>query len=409
MRTITYATLAALALSLSPPASAQNNELPDGPGKQILMDACSGCHEVGRTVRGNYTPDEWRNVVAMMVNFGAPVPQDKVEVLADYLIKSFPERPRPAAKIIPGPVEATIKEWDVPTPGSRPHDPLATPDGAIWYSGQMANVLGRLDPASGVIREYKLPQPQSGPHGLINDKAGRIWFTANAGGYIGRLDPATGDVAAFPMPDANIRDPHTLQFDQQGIGWFTAQNGNIVGRIDPASGTVKIVPSPTKDSRPYGLVISSKGVPFFDEFGSNKIGRIDPATMAIREYTLPDRASRPRRIAKTSDDVIWYSDYAQGRIGRLDPATGAVTEYASPSGPKSQPYAMTSLDDAIWYVESGAKPNALVRFDPKTLSFQSWPIPSGGGVVRNMVPTANGNLAIACSAVNKIGLVTIKR
>ena len=27
-----------------------------------------------------------------------------------------------------------------------PHDPLAASDGSLWYSGQMANVLGRLDP-----------------------------------------------------------------------------------------------------------------------------------------------------------------------------------------------------------------------------------------------------------------------
>jgi hypothetical protein len=29
--------------------------------------------------------------------------------------------------------------------------------------------------------------------------------------------------------------------------------------------------------------------------------------------------------------------------------------------------------------------------------------------VRNMVRTADGNLAIACSAVNKVGLVTIAK
>ena len=27
--------------------------------------------------------------------------------------------------------------WDVPTLGSRPHDPLATKDGAIWWTGQL--------------------------------------------------------------------------------------------------------------------------------------------------------------------------------------------------------------------------------------------------------------------------------
>ncbi len=104
-------------------------------------------------LRAGYTPEGWRTVVRMMQNFEAPVPKDEWPVVTDYLIKSFPERPRPAAVLIAGPVEASIKEWPVPTPGSRPHDPMAAKDGSIWYTGQLANVLGRLDPKTGEIKE----------------------------------------------------------------------------------------------------------------------------------------------------------------------------------------------------------------------------------------------------------------
>src|SRR5215472_677996 len=58
-------------------------------------------------------------------------------------------------------------EYDVPTPGSRPHDPAIGADGALWYTGQMANKLGRLDPKSGEIKEFPLKTPESGPHGLV--------------------------------------------------------------------------------------------------------------------------------------------------------------------------------------------------------------------------------------------------
>ena len=51
----------------------------------------------------------------------------------------------------------------------------------------------------------------------------------------------------------------------------------------------------------------------------------------------------------------------------------------------------------------------LVRFDPKTEKFQSWPIPGGGGVVRNMVHTPDGNLWMTESGVNRIGFVDIKK
>jgi len=56
----------------------------------------------------------------------------------------------------------------LPTPGSRPHDPLAMPDGTLWWSGQFANRLGRLDPKTGEMKEYPIPI-RGGPHGLIND------------------------------------------------------------------------------------------------------------------------------------------------------------------------------------------------------------------------------------------------
>ena len=75
--------------------------------------------------------------------------------------------------LIPGPVEASIKEWPVPTPGSRPHDPMAAKDGSIWYTGQLANVLGRVDPKTGKIREYKMKTAHTAPHGLAEPLTGR--------------------------------------------------------------------------------------------------------------------------------------------------------------------------------------------------------------------------------------------
>ena len=144
---------------------ALGQEFPDGPGKQVVTAVCGGCHDINR-IRVGYTPEGWRTVVRMMQNVETPVPADQWDSVTEYLIKSFPERPRPAAVVLSGPAEAVIKEWPVPTPGSRPHDPLATRDGAIWWTGQLANKLGRLDPKTGAMKEYDLKTPHTGPHGL---------------------------------------------------------------------------------------------------------------------------------------------------------------------------------------------------------------------------------------------------
>lgn len=53
------------------------------------------------------------------------------------------------------------------------------------------------------------------------------------------------------------------------------------------------------------------------------------------------------------------------------------------------------------------RPNTLVRFDPKAEKFQSWLIPSGGGVVRHMMATPEGNLLLACGGVNRVALVEV--
>jgi virginiamycin B lyase len=400
--------MAALLMASAAPAHSQTAAgFPDGPGKDIFLAQCGACHTINRA-RAGYTPAGWRTVVRMMLNFGTPVPQDQIETLTTYLIKSFPERPRPAAKVIDGPVKVTIRQWDLPTPGSRPHDPLAARDGSIWYTGQLANKLGRLDPKTGAIREYALPRPQTGPHGLAEDKDGNIWFTGNHAHLVGRLDPKTGAVTEYPMPDAHAEDPHTIAVAPNGMVWFTVQRGNMIGRVDPKTGVVKLVQSLTPKSRPYGLVINSKGVPIVVLFGSNKIATLDPDTMAITEHVLPNSGARPRRLALEGDHIVWYSDYARGYLGRLDLLTGAHKEWPSPSGPKSRPYGIVFTKGAVWYNESFAKPNTIVRFDPKSETFQSWAIPGGGDIVRNMDVTRDGNPVTANSLVNQVGLIEVQ-
>src|SRR6266404_2685828 len=144
----------------------------------------------------------------------------------------------------PGKLNVTIREWSLPTPGSRPHDPLATADGSIWYTGQFANVLGRLDPKTGTVKEYRLP-PKSGPHGLVADGQGNIWYAGNFKAVIGKLEPKTGKVTEYEMPDRSARDPHTLAFDRKGTLWFTVQGANMVGRLEPRTGDIQLVRSPT--------------------------------------------------------------------------------------------------------------------------------------------------------------------
>jgi virginiamycin B lyase len=304
-----------------------------------------------------------------------------------------------------------IKEYEVPTPKSRPHDPALAPDGSLWYTGQAANKLGRLDPKTGEFKEYPLKTPRSGAHGLVADPQGNIWFTAIAAGYIGKLDPKTGAVQEYRPADKTGIDPHTPVFDHDGILWFTNEDTNYVGRLDPATGKITLAKSPTPHAVPYGIVVLPNNTPFFCEFGTNKLATVDPKTMTIREYPLPNSSARPRRIALAPDGTVFFTDFARGYVGHFDPANGKLLkEWPSPGGSGSEPYGIAiTADGVVWYSESGVSPNTLVRFDPKSESFSEEKIPSGGGVVRNMVATPDGKLYLACSGVNKVAVVDLKQ
>ena len=62
-----------------------------------------------------------------------------------------------------GELTVQIREYEVPTLKSRPHDPAFAPDGSLWYTGQGVNKLGRLDPKTGEVKEYQLKTPQLRP------------------------------------------------------------------------------------------------------------------------------------------------------------------------------------------------------------------------------------------------------
>ncbi|HMQ02466.1 MAG TPA: hypothetical protein PKD26_00935 [Pyrinomonadaceae bacterium] len=305
-----------------------------------------------------------------------------------------------------------IREWDAPTPDSRPHEPEVAPDGTFWFTGQHTNILGRLDPKTGRMREYELTRPKSAPHGIVADKAGNIWYTGSAAGYIGKLDPKTGRIVEYSMPDRAARDPQSAVFDKNGIMFFTVHQSNFIGKLEPEkdpSAAVTLRKIETPNVRPYGITIGPDGAPYFSMVGVNKIGRIDPATLNIREFVLPEGA-QARRLASGRDGFIYYTDHARGFLARLDPKTGKVEEWPSPGGEKSQPYGIAATcDGMIWFSESGVVPNTLVVFDPRSKAFEKWAIPSGGAVVRHIVATPDGRLYLANSAVNKIAIAEVRR
>jgi virginiamycin B lyase len=140
---------AAAGMAWAAPALAQS-ELPDGTGKDVVQIVCTECHEADVILKAGGTHDEWAMAVQQMIDMGAMIKPEQISVITDYLAAHFPPKVKPQAATISGTVEASFREWALPT-RAFPHDPYAAPDGSIWYTGQLGNVLGRVDPATGNI------------------------------------------------------------------------------------------------------------------------------------------------------------------------------------------------------------------------------------------------------------------
>jgi len=71
------------------PAAPKPVELPDGDGKAIAIEDCQACHRLTNIVKAHKNLDEWKDTVQTMIDRGADVPADKIDILVQYLAKNF--------------------------------------------------------------------------------------------------------------------------------------------------------------------------------------------------------------------------------------------------------------------------------------------------------------------------------
>ena len=97
MRTVAAALSLALALAGGAAAQESKVALKEGPGKDKAMQ-CIACHSVDYIQMNSRFLDKagWTASVNKMINvFGAPIPKEDVEIIANYLAQNYG---KPAAK-----------------------------------------------------------------------------------------------------------------------------------------------------------------------------------------------------------------------------------------------------------------------------------------------------------------------
>jgi len=113
--------------------------LPEGKGRELMRRACVRCHGIEKLAGpdgGHWpafgpgkSPEEWQRTMNFMMTYGTALSREEVTIVTDYLAKAFPGPARPAGVRIAGPVEASIREWKLPTSAHaltiRPSRPTA--------------------------------------------------------------------------------------------------------------------------------------------------------------------------------------------------------------------------------------------------------------------------------------------
>src|SRR5690242_20225739 len=70
-------------------ASAQDANLPEGKGREILTSVCQQCHGLEAPLSQRHNEEEWKDLINTMVSNGAPLEEDEVDTLAKYMAKNF--------------------------------------------------------------------------------------------------------------------------------------------------------------------------------------------------------------------------------------------------------------------------------------------------------------------------------
>lgn len=213
-----------------------------------------------------------------------------------------------------------------------PNDLAIDAHGNIWFTELNADMVGRLDPATGNIQHYALASKKTvqtlSPYGITVDPHGMVWFTEASSPRIWHLDPATGAVHSF-APDDSAIPLMEIASDPHGFIYATGFSNGLLLRLDPQSGTVTSYYAPFTGNQAgglYGIAISKSGEVWVTVSAQNKIARLDVNGHRFIFYTIPTIACLPLglTIGNTSTshvthttDTIWFTEAGSNKIGEL--------------------------------------------------------------------------------------------
>lgn len=278
--------------------------------------------------------------------------------------------------------EQDVCEYRPPTADGAPGTIILGPDGAMWFTLNNANRIGRITLA-GEISEYDIPIPDGSALTITLGPDNAIWFTHSAG-KIGRLTTDGQFSIEFDVPEGGQSVPGleylplggilpggpslptSMTFGPDGAIWFVDNGPNRIGRMT-LDGEFSEYRVPTPHGVPHYIVVGPDGALWFTEFIGGKIGRITTDGV-ITEFTIPAVLPVAGTLTAGPDGNIWFGEGFGNAIGRLT-MDGQITEFPLPSSPGAPAMLKVGPDGAIWFPQNLGNRIGRISMDGEITEF----------------------------------------
>lgn len=219
----------------------------------------------------------------------------------------------------------------------------------LWFTDWGRSSIWRIT-AKGDVDEFRTPTRSSnamGPPGQGSNPAGiavgpdgNIWFTESLADVIGRITPE-GEITEYPLPDRDRvhANPWAITGGHDDAVWFTKQLTNELGRLDPATGTMSVVPLSAGSGA--GMVGGGSSLDFAPDgrFWMDKPrGSVMATTPSgnVSTYAVFSEPASITSVVADSSGRVWVADAARGRLAHLAVSNGKATEVPLPPGPANR-------------------------------------------------------------------------
>ncbi|CAA0081138.1 PE-PGRS family protein PE_PGRS18 [Halioglobus japonicus] len=405
-------------------------------GDKELKDSfelnCSFCHQQASPfMRNERTVEQWMAVFERMNSYGARLPGDEHQQIAELLQKEYREL-RENPEVVPEPRTwedhlsgIEMKEWVIGDGFSQMHDFLIHPNGYIYVGDNLFDRLYEIDPKSGQYTVYKVPHTDEqtaggilgnrfvtfpkmhnflGVHSFaVSPKDGNIFVTPSMQQALLEFNPATKEFTTHEMPGGYY--PHTIRIDAQDRVWFTLALSSQVAKFDRTTNEFTLVdlpargiqewlilkslplvfafdpanrpqPSPSRESiglpMPYGIDVAPDGGIWATRLYANDIAHIDPETLEVTMVDFPFEG--PRRLRVDADGMVWIVAFQDSLLVKYNPNTDVFTSYELPVV-NEIPYALNvdKQRGIVWV--NGNQSDTILSFDIANETWKVYPMP----------------------------------